>query len=286
MTTDEQSSHFAIWAMFKSALMVSTPVPSMSTTTQNILQNKDLIAINQDTLGEPVKLIQRFSNDHDIYAGALANGDRALLLVDQSNSARSLSIALSTLGIASATVKNLWTGVTSNGVSSYTASVNAHGSLALRLSNIRTATVTAPTLTYLEAESGTLAGGANLQSCSGCSGSRKVGFIGNGSGTLTLSGFRTSQATQDVRFDYVNGDVGYLGGTLGNIRGASVSVNGGAGQSVIFPLTGYNWDTDVSKSFLVRLSGFSTSGTNTLRISGLSGSTTYAPDFDRVGVVA
>ena len=44
MTADEQASHFAVWAMFKSALMISTAAPSMSTATQNILQNKDLIA--------------------------------------------------------------------------------------------------------------------------------------------------------------------------------------------------------------------------------------------------
>lgn len=291
MSAAEQASHFAIWSMFKSALMISTAIPTMSDATAKILQNKDLIAINQDSLGEPVKLIQRFTNDRDIYAGKLANGDRAVLLLDQSNTNRNLAVNFSSLGIESASVKNLWTGRTTANAKSYSAQVSPHGSLPLRLSNIKTPTTTAPKLTYYEAESGTLSGGANKQSCSGCPSGTKVGYIGNNGGSLTLSNIRTSQAVQDVRFDYIDCEIGYLYNPNGesngpNVRGASISVNGGPAQSVLFPLTGYNWDQDVTKGFLVRLSGFDTKGANTIRISGLSGSTTYAPDFDRVGVVA
>ncbi|KAF2209593.1 carbohydrate-binding module family 35 protein [Cercospora zeae-maydis SCOH1-5] len=284
MSADEQATHFAIWAMFKSALMVSTAVPSMSDTTKNVLLNKDLIAINQDSAGQPVKLIQRFSNDRDVYAGSLANGDQAVLLVDHSNTVRTLSIDFASLGIRSATVKNLWTGGTTTGQSSYSAQVNAHGSLPLRLSNIVTQTVSTPNLTWLEAESGSLAGGANIQSCSGCSNGQKAGNIGTNGGSLTFNNIRTSQATQDVRFDYIDCEIGYMGGL--NTRAASISVNGGPAQSVIFPLTGYNWDKDVAKNHLVQLSGFRTTGTNTVSISGVSGSSQSAPDFDRVGFVA
>lgn len=80
-------------------------------------------------------------------------------------------------------------------------------------------------------------------------------------------------------------EIGYLAGGS-NVRGASVSVNGGPGTSVVFPLSGYEWTRDVYKSFLVRLSGFKTSGANTIAISGLSSVSSYAPDFDRIGVVA
>ncbi|KAM3421075.1 Alpha-galactosidase [Cercospora zeina] len=287
MSTDEQATHFAIWAMFKSALMVSTPVSSMSDTTRNILLNKDLIAINQDSAGKPVKLIQRFSNDRDVYAGPLANGDQAVLLVDHSNTVRTLSVDFASLGIRSAAVKNLWTGRTTTGQTYYSAQVNAHGSMPLRLSNIMTQTVPTPNLTWLEAESASLANGATIQPCTGCSNGQKAGNIGgsnNGSASPTFTNIRTSQATQDVRFDYIDCEIGYMGGL--NTRGASISINGGPGQSVIFPLTGYNWDKDVAKNYLVRLSGFRTTGTNTMRISALGGSSQFAPDFDRVGFVA
>ncbi|KAI9659819.1 MAG: hypothetical protein M1821_001170 [Bathelium mastoideum] len=285
MTSDEQATHFAAWAMLKSALMVSTDVAALSDSAVAVLQNADLIAINQDSAGKPVTLVQRWSQDHDLWVGDLANGDKAVLVVDLSDTARTLTVSLSALNISSANVKNLWTGATSTGVSTYSGSVNAHGSLALRLSDITSTTAAAPKITWIEAETGTLASGAATASCSGCSGGTKVGNLGGSSdGKLTLSNIVTSQATQSVRFDYVNGDVSFGWGTTYNERHALISVNGGAAANISFPLSGYNWDKDVYKSYLVQLSGFKTSGTNTITISG-SGSG-YAPDIDRVGVLA
>ena len=283
MTFDEQATHFAAWAMLKSALMVSTDVAALSDATVKVLQNKDLLAINQDSAVKPITLKQRWTSDRDLWSGDLADGDVAVLVADLSNKARSLSVQLSSLGIQSATIKDLWAGTTTQNAASFSKQVNARGSLALRLSNIkRTSTTT--NYNYISASTGSLAAGANIQSCSGCTSTNKVGNIGGPSnGALTLSNIRTSQATQIVRFDYVNGEVGYLGGS-NNERLASISVNGGAAQTVSFPLTGYNWDKDVLKSYAVELSGFSTTGANSIVIKGVGSA--YAPDFDRIGVVA
>lgn len=286
MTFDEQATHFAAWAMLKSALMISTDVTKLSASTANVLLNKDLIAINQDTLGQPIRLVQRWTNDRDVWVGSLANGDKAVLVVDLSNKTRTLSVDFSTLGIGTATVKNLWTGATSTGVSSYSAAAQAHGSLPLRLSSVIIAT-SSPQITWTEAESGALSSGAVVTTCSGCSGGSKVGNLGgSANGRLTLSNIRTSQASQAVRISYVNCEVAYSfdGKGLINERLASISVNGGAPVTVSFPLSGYNWDKDVYAEYLVQLSGFNTGSTNTITISG-SGSN-YAPDIDRVGVIA
>ncbi|KAF7192151.1 putative alpha-galactosidase D [Pseudocercospora fuligena] len=311
MTSAEQATHFAAWAFMKSPLIISTRLPvralrrsepgnsfislpaltfeqEMTNEVKAILQNTRIIAINQDSLGKPVKLARRFSLDNDQFQGPLANGDIAILLVDQSNAQRSLGVEFPDYGISSATVTNLWTGETISNTNRYFTTVQAHGSVPLRLSNIVRSNVPAPTLRYYEAEAAQVAGNANVQSCSGCSGGQKVGYIGNGaSNTLTFNNVITSQATQDVRFDYIDCEIGYLyDGGYGNVRGASISVNGGAAQSVVFPLSGYEWSKDVYKSFLVRLSGFRTSGSNTITISGLSSVSPYAPDIDRIGVIA
>lgn len=283
MTFAEQRSHFAIWAMFKSALMISTNVPNMSRQTMGIFANKDLIAINQDMLGAPVKLVQRFSQDRDVLAGPLANGDQVVLLLDQSNKARQLSINFADISIASADVKNLWTGVLTKGARSYAGAVGAHGSAPLRLSNVKRTSPATPQIRYYSAEAGILAGGANIQPCTACARQRKVGNIGSGA-SLTISGIRTSKGTQDVRFDYLDCEIGYLAEQGPNVRGASISVNGGPAQKVLFPLTGYNWDVDVSKGFLVWLSGFKTKAANSIRISPLSSVSSFAPDIDRIGV--
>lgn len=239
MTVTEQASHFAIWAMFKSTLMISTSIPTANSDTVTILQNKDLIAINQDEAGLPVTLVQRFTNDRDVYAGDLVNGDKAVLLVDFSNTTRALSLDFADLGIASATVKNLWTGDIDANVTSYSKQVDAHGSAPLRLSNIRSKPIPSSQITWIEAESGSVENGAEAQDCSGCSDTGKVGFLEAGKGSLTLSGIRAAKETQDVLFDYINCEIGYAFAGIGpNARAASISVNGGDLQNVSFPVTG------------------------------------------------
>ncbi|KAL5326260.1 hypothetical protein ACEPPN_007398 [Leptodophora sp. 'Broadleaf-Isolate-01'] len=284
MTVDEQKTHFAVWATFKSALMISTPVPSMTAQTAQILGNKDLIAVNQDALGLPVKLIQRFSNDYDIFLGPLANGDKVLLIVDHSNKARTLAVNLTAVGISSATARDLWAGSNLGSVSSVSQSVPAHGSMVFRLSAIQSAPSTTPQYQAIEAESATLANGAAIASCPGCSNGQKVGNLLSGStASLTFTGIATSQSTVDVLFDYINCEVQYLGSSVPNVRTASISVNGGAAVTVLFPLSGYNWSGDVLPSYKVRLSGFKSGGQNTISIQSASGQG-HAPDIDRIRV--
>ncbi|KAF4126531.1 alpha-galactosidase [Geosmithia morbida] len=286
MTDVEQETHFAIWAMLKSALMISTDVSALSDSAVSVLQNPGLIAINQDAAVKPVELVQRYTSDHDIWRGDLANGDLAVLVVDLSNETRTLGLDLSEIGLSSATVLNLWNNQTIDDATSFSAQVSGHGSLALRLSNVQPSSASAPSYNYVAFETGTLTDGANIQPCSGCASSSKVGGIGGSSGgKVVLSNIRTSQATQNVIFDYINGDVGYLGGS-NNERLASVSVSGGAVQTVSFPLSGYNWDTDVYRGYSVELSGFSTDSANNITVSGSGSGTDPAPQFDRIGIVA
>ncbi|KAI1277379.1 alfa-D-galactopyranosidase/beta-L arabinopyranosidase [Xylaria sp. FL0933] len=283
MTFDEQATHFAFWAMIKSALMISTDVSALSDELVAVLQNQELIAINQDSAVKPIELVQRWTADRDLWVGNLANGDIAVLVVDLSNTSRTLSFQLSDLGIKSADAKDLWTSQTVKNISSYSKQVKGHGSIALRLSNIQRASATEPEYTYVSVSSGTLTSGANTQACSGCASSFKVGNLGGSSnGKVVLSNIRTSQTTQTVKFDYINCEIGYLG-SGNNERLASISVNGGAAKTVSFPISGYNWGSDVYEGYGVELSGFNTGGANTISISGAG--TGWAPDFDQIAVV-
>lgn len=284
MTFDEQATHFAFWAMLKSALMISTNVPALSNDLVAVLQNKEIIAINQDAAVKPIELVQRWTADRDLWAGNLANGDIAVLVVDLSNTRRTLSLQLSELGIKSADVKDLWTFATVKNTSAYSKQVNGHGSIVLRLSNVQLASESGPKYSYISVSNGALASGANIQSCSGCASSTKVGNLGGSlNGSVVLSNIRTSQSDQTVKFDYINCEVGYLGSS-NNERLASISVNGRPAQTVSFPLSGYNWATDIYKGYGIKLSGFNTAGSNSIRISGAG--TGWAPDFDQIAVIA
>jgi hypothetical protein len=126
-------------------------------------------------------------------------------------------------------------------------------------------------LTFYEAEasSNTIAGGASISSCTGCSGGKKVGYVGNG-GTLTFNGINTSSAgTHTLVIYYLDGDGG---------RAANLSINGGSATALNFPGTnGGDWNTVYTYSVTVNLNA----GNNTIAFAN---SAAYAPDFDRIGI--
>lgn len=57
MTITEQRSHFALWALLKSPLLVSADLGSIAPESLAILKARELIAVNQDPLGVAGDLI-------------------------------------------------------------------------------------------------------------------------------------------------------------------------------------------------------------------------------------
>jgi alpha-galactosidase len=51
MTENEDRAHFTMWCMMASPLILGNDLRNMSEATRNIILNKDMIAIDQDTLG-------------------------------------------------------------------------------------------------------------------------------------------------------------------------------------------------------------------------------------------
>lgn len=51
LTTNEDRAHFAMWCMMASPLILGNDVRNMSQETKDILLNKEMIAVNQDSLG-------------------------------------------------------------------------------------------------------------------------------------------------------------------------------------------------------------------------------------------
>ena len=108
-----------------------------------------------------------------------------------------------------------------------------------------------------EAEDGTLEGGANVADCANCSGERKVGNIGNNSGSLTFDNVRvTKSGHYELTIYYANF---YWEDGIPN-RSVYVSVNGGEGQKVEFVNTG-GWDSVKTATVQVQLE----SGDNTIK---------------------
>ena len=126
-----------------------------------------------------------------------------------------------------------------------------------------------PKLYEAESSANTIAGGARLSSCSGCSGGQKVGFVGSG-GTLTFNGVTAPSAgNYDMTIYYLNGPPG---------RDAVITTDGTSSQTVSFTPT-----TDFNTVGTMTVSVPLVAGSNTIEFSNPAA---FAPDFDRIAVAA
>jgi alpha-galactosidase len=88
MSTIEDKSHFSLWAMMAAPLIAGNDIRKMSAETKAILSNKNIIAIDQDTLG-----IQGYKHGEfggcDVWVKTLAGGDLAVCFLNRDVEAKS-----------------------------------------------------------------------------------------------------------------------------------------------------------------------------------------------------
>jgi hypothetical protein len=132
------------------------------------------------------------------------------------------------------------------------------------------ATRSPTTLSYEAEASGNTATGTRLFGCGGCSGGKKVGYVGGGTGTLQFNGVTAaSTGTVQLTIYFVNGGSGS--------RTCKLSVNGGGSVTISFSTT-RDWSTTAASTLYLPLLG----GANKLRF--YNSGTAMCPDFDRLTV--
>jgi alpha-galactosidase len=90
MSPAEDRSHFALWCMMSSPLIMGNDIRNASNQTISILTNKDIIAIDQDSLG--VQAFRAYQKDSiDIWAKPLANKDWVLCFVNTGSQTKDLN---------------------------------------------------------------------------------------------------------------------------------------------------------------------------------------------------
>ncbi len=72
MTNTEYISHFSLWALMKSPLLIGCDIRNMDDATLAILTNKEVIAISQDPLGIQGRKVYTY---HSAYAAEVAISD-------------------------------------------------------------------------------------------------------------------------------------------------------------------------------------------------------------------
>lgn len=113
----QYKTHYSIWALLGSPLMIGCDLRSMNEETRKILTNKELIRINQDpACRQPVKLSGIWcGEDMVIYARMLAGGDIAIGIFNLSENPGAGRFNLDELGLPNSTGRTLemtevWTG--------------------------------------------------------------------------------------------------------------------------------------------------------------------------------
>ncbi len=111
-TDSEYKTHFSLWAIMGSPLMIGCDVRKANDATKNILLNKDVIAINQDYEARGAYYLKsppEWYNANECFAlvKLLANGDIAAGLFNFSDDNREISLLMWDFGLPAASGKKL-----------------------------------------------------------------------------------------------------------------------------------------------------------------------------------
>ena len=85
MTRDEYMTHFSMWCMLATPLMAGNDLRKMDIETKEILTNKEVIAVNQDKLGQQARRFMDMG-EKEIWAKPLANGELAVCFLNRTES--------------------------------------------------------------------------------------------------------------------------------------------------------------------------------------------------------
>ena len=110
MTSAEAQAQFTMWSIVAAPLIIGNDIRSMSATTQAMLTNSDVIAVDQDSSGVQGTRIAQEGNG-DVWVKPLANGDRAVALLNRGTSPLTITTSAAALGLAHAdsyTLNDLW----------------------------------------------------------------------------------------------------------------------------------------------------------------------------------
>lgn len=113
MSHEEYKTHFSLWAILSAPLMMGNDVRNMKKETREILENKDVIAINQDKLGKQGHKIMD-QGDQEVWVKPLHDGSVGVLLLNRSSEQEAwITASVNQVGLGENSwydIKNLWSG--------------------------------------------------------------------------------------------------------------------------------------------------------------------------------
>lgn len=151
LTVPESRAHFAMWAMLAAPLIAGNDIRSMSPEIRAILTNREVIAVNQDSLGVQGWAYEATPHGTEVWFKPLAGGDWAMVVLNRAEAARHVSFDFAShhvsdglskrdarFGETTYRIRDLWAG-RERGTTArpLVATVPSHDVLMLRLSPVR-----------------------------------------------------------------------------------------------------------------------------------------------------
>jgi len=97
LNVDGQETHFALWCVMTSPLMLGNDPRNMTAEEKAIITNKACIAVNQDPTEQGIRVIKEDSKE--VWMKNLADGSKAVLLLNRGDESKYLSFNLSEIGV-------------------------------------------------------------------------------------------------------------------------------------------------------------------------------------------
>jgi hypothetical protein len=132
-TRDEQLTHLSFWSLLPSPLMVGANLPDNDAWTLALLTNPEVLAVNQDALGQPAQRLTNVLAGAEIWTRKLADKSLAVGIFNRGKAAVPVKLVWKDLGLrAKPAVRDLWVRKDLGRVENFTAEIPPHGCVLLK----------------------------------------------------------------------------------------------------------------------------------------------------------
>jgi len=273
MSTEEDKTHFGMWCIMNSPLLIGCNLTNIKTTTLALLKNKELIALNQDTLFQQAYVVALINGCHLLVKDieTLNGKKRAFAVYNPNDQAKGVPVDFPKLDLAGTVrlhdvFQQVDLGEYTEG---YVVSVPAHGTRIYvaeadrRLERTRYEAETAYISDYQEIKNNQEEKTGIYEAADYCAGGYKAGWLGQ-SEKNDLQ-WRNVYSTEGGEYTMT---IGFISGES---RSISVSVNGKRVKTVSVNSGG--WQKVGTTQVTINLE----KGQNTIRLSNATG---WMPDID------
>ena len=113
LTTNQAKTHFAFWCIMTSLLIEGSDLRKITKERLDILLNRELIAVNQDSLGDQGKVVAtqfKGIDSVEVISKKMKDGSRAVMLFNRNGSTKDITFKISDIGLTGKVyTRDLWT---------------------------------------------------------------------------------------------------------------------------------------------------------------------------------